>query len=204
MKNFGIFAVVVLLVFTQQAYAAGAPNAVPGWIIQKESSTIEFEGVQQGAPFKGRFKNFEGRIDFDANDLAHSKADITIPIDGIDAGNDDRNENLPRKDWFDTARFPEAHFVTTSIEKGLDRNTYVAKGNLTIRDVTLPVTLPFTLDITKNEAGEAIAVMKAETSVNRLDFGIGQGQWKDTKSVENQVKIIISLTAKQRLAQAPL
>lgn len=178
--------------------ATATPAAAPVWTIVKAESTLGFEAIQMGAPFQGQFKGFDGIITFDPDNLAASKADITIAMDSADAGSDDRNKNLPAKDWFNTESFPDAHFVTKSITKGLDKNQYVANGNLTIRDVTLPISLPFTLVITKNDSGESVAKMNGEAVLNRLDYGVGQGEWKDTKSVENQVKIKISLTAKAK------
>jgi polyisoprenoid-binding protein YceI len=187
-----------LFAFTSLPALAETTKTVPSWTIVKESSTLGFEGEQMGASFKGNFKSFDGTIQFDPNNLGMSKVNITIPIDSIEANSTDRNKYARMPDWFDTAKFPDAHFVTTSIEKGLDKNQYVAKGNLTIRDVTLPITLPFMLDIIKTDSGESVAKMNAQTSVNRLDYNVGQGEWKDTQSVGNQVKINISLTAKQK------
>lgn len=187
------------IAFFCTALAVEAAPAVPqSWSIVKAESTLAFEAVQMGAPFQGHFKEFGGIIEFDPNNLPASKAEITIDMGSVEAGSDDRDKNLPAKDWFNTDSFPEAHFITRSMSRGLGQNQYVAKGDLTIRDVTLPIALPFTLSITKNNSGESVAKMNGETVINRLDYGVGQGEWKDTKSVENQVKIKISLTAKTR------
>lgn len=192
-----LLALILFCAIPAQA-AAPAPSGPASWSIVKAESTLGFEAVQMGAPFEGKFKAFDGIISFDPNNLPASKADITISMDSADAGSDDRNKNLPTKDWFNTDSFPDAHFKTKSITKGLDKNQYVAKGDLTIRDVTLPISLPFTLVITKNDSGESVAKMNGEAIINRLDYGVGQGEWKDTKSVENQVKIKILLTAKAK------
>lgn len=188
-------ALTLALLVTFPAFAA-AP--VPVWQIVKADSHLGFEGNQMGAPFQGEFKSFDGTIAFDPANLAGGKADITIDMSSADANSTDRNKYLPMSDWFNTAKFPSAHFTVTGFEKGLDKNQYIAKGNLTIRDVTLPIMLPFNLDITKNPTGESVAKMTAETALNRLDFGVGQGEWKDTSSVANQVKVKITLTAIQK------
>jgi polyisoprenoid-binding protein YceI len=195
----GFFAALVGSVMIVMAMAAPvqAQEAVPSWQIITADSTLEFEGVQMGAPFQGHFKEFGGTIQFDAANLAASKATIAIHVGSADAGSADRDKNLKMKDWFNIDVFPDAHFVTTSFEKGLATNQYVAKGNLTIRDVTLPVVLPFTLEFAKSDSGQSLATMVGETAINRLDFGVGQGQWSDTKSVGNQVKLRIKLKATQ-------
>lgn len=184
-----VFAFLLTLALSVPALAQGA---APVWSIVKGdgASTIGFEGVQMGAPFDGEFREFDGNILFDPANLPGSKAMITIHLDSVDAHSTDRTKYLPMADWFNTAKFPTATFVTTVIDKGLDINQYVARGDLTIRDVTLPVTLPFTLTMTGDQA-----VMTGETSINRVDFGVGQGQWSDVKTVGADVKIKIKLTA---------
>lgn len=194
-----VFALLFLCFLSSPALAA---KVVPVWTIVPEESHLTFEAVQMGAPFEGEFKNFTGLIRFSSTNLPGSSAEITIPIDGVEANNPDRNKYIRMKDWFDAASFPNAKFVTTSIEPGLESGAYVAKGNLTIRDVTLPVTLPFTLAITSTDSGGSVAKMEGETTINRLDFGVGQGDWKDTKTVENPVKVRVSLTARE-VAAAP-
>lgn len=180
------------------AAPARAETAIAEWSIVKDSSTLRFDAVQMGAPFEGSFKTFGGKIAFDPANLPASKVDMSIDMSSVEASSSDRNNYLPMPDWFNTDAFPEAHFVTTAITKGLDKNQYVAKGDLTIRNVTLPISMPFTLDITKSDSGVEIAKMNGEAVLNRLDYGVGQGEWKDTKSVENQVKIKVSLTAQKK------
>ena len=182
---------------------AMAQTVAPGWKIVHgdDQSRIAFEGTQMGAPFEGNFREFDGKINFDAANLAGSSADITIHLGSVEANSPDRNKYLSMPDWFNTDAFPDARFVTTSIEKGLDLNQYVAKGSLTIRDKTLPVVLPFTLTMAPAQqegdttAQAVTAVMEGETSINRLDYGVGQGQWQDTKSVGAEVRIKIKVTA---------
>lgn len=189
---------IALFCATPASAAAVSPATAPNWVIVKDASTLGFEAVQMGAPFQGYFKGFDGIIAFDPNNLPASKAEITIDMGSADAGSEDRNKYLPMPDWFNVSAFPDAHFVTRSITKGLDQNQYVASGDLTIRGVTLPISMPFMLVITKRDSGESVAKMNGEAVINRLDYGVGQGEWKDTKSVENQVKIKVSLTAKAK------
>ncbi len=193
-----------LAFFTVMGAAQAQENAVPEWRIIPAESHIEFEGTQMGATFKGHFQSFAGKILFDAANLPASSARITIDIGSADAASSDRNKYMRMADWFNVDHFPESQFVTTAIEKGLGNNEYVAKGNLTIRDVTLPITLPFTLDITKTDSGVQQARMSGETSINRLDFGVGQGQWADTKTVANPVKLRILVVASPSPAPSPL
>lgn len=197
-----LFSLFALLVFSVPALAQD--GSAREWSIVSSESHLNFEGTQMGAVFKGHFQNFSGKINFDTANLPGSRADITIDMGSVDATSGDRNKYLAMPDWFNIGQFPEAHFVTTSIEKGLDINQFVAKGNLTIRDKTLPVVLPFTLTFTKDDSGQDVAHMAGETAINRLDYGVGQGQWSDTKTVENQVKLRIQLVAKPPVTHSPL
>ncbi len=187
------FFLAFMAVFSPALASDGAD--APEWKIIAEDSTLEFEGTQMGAPFKGVFKSFDGIIHFDAGNLKGSNAQITIEMDSVDANSPDRNGSIRMPDWLDTVQFPQARFITMGFEKGLAPDQYVASGQLTIRNVTLPVTLPFTLVIDKEGDGNEAARMTGETMLNRLDFGVGQGEWKDTKSVGNEVRVRISLKA---------
>lgn len=191
--------VLVLSVMTLPSLAM-AQEPAPSWTILKDRSTLRFEAVQMGAPFEGWFAAFDGTILFDPANLPGSKVDITIDISSLDATSADRNKYLPMADWFAVQVFPTAHFVTKNIERGLDATQFVARGDLTIRDVTLPVTLPFTVTFEKDpEAGTETASMSGETTLNRLDFGVGQGQWKDTKSVGAEVRVLVNLKATRKI-----
>ena len=170
---------------------AWAENSVTEWKIIPEESAIIFTATQMGAEFDGVFNRFDGNILFDPANPSTGRALIEIDTGSIDANSTDRNKYLPMPDWFNVAVFPTARFETTGFENGLGNNQYVARGNLTIRDRTNPVTLPFTLTV--NDDGKAHVT--GETKVNRLDFGVGQGQWADVKTVSAEVTVKISLTA---------
>ena len=62
----------------------------------------------------------------------------------------------------------------------------------------MPVSLPFTLDIETDGQGNNIAKMSGSMSIHRLDYTLGEGQWADTKTVENEVKISVSVKAQQQ------
>jgi polyisoprenoid-binding protein YceI len=96
---------------------------------------------------------------------------------------------LPDTPWFSAAKYPKATFVTHTF-KALGGNRYVAAGDLTIKGVTKPLTLPFTLVITADTAK-----MNAAVSLNRLAFGVGQGEWATTQVIPAAVQVTIALTA---------
>jgi hypothetical protein len=76
--------------------------------------------------------------------------------------------------FFDAAKFAQAHYTATQF-RALGGNRYAADGTLSLHGVTKPVTLTFTW------ASGAQPVLEGKATVNRLDFGIGSGDWADTR-----------------------
>jgi polyisoprenoid-binding protein YceI len=183
-----------LLLATTLVTPAFAQAEVQQWAIDNapEKSHINFEGTQMGAPFKGNFKEFSGNIIFDATKLEESKAEINIPLSSVEANSVDRNNYIKTADWFNTAEFPDAKFITKAITKGEGDNSYIADGELTMRGVTLPVKLPFTL----KEEGST-ATMEGQTTLNRIEYGIG-ANWNDPNTVGLDVKLDIKITAEKK------
>ncbi|MBK9586263.1 MAG: cytochrome b/b6 domain-containing protein [Alphaproteobacteria bacterium] len=163
------------------------------WRILSDKSRLAFSATQYGQAFEGTFA-FDGSIVFDPDHLDRSLADISIDISSIKTGSDDRDVQAKSAEWFDVEKFPKSRFVTETFES-TGANHYMATGKLTIRDVTLPVSFPFSLVIEKKEHGERGAQMRAELTLKRLDFGVGQGQWKGTETIGDGVKISILVYA---------
>lgn len=168
-----------------------ATMAQHGWAIVPEKSKLQFQAVLYNAPFTGDMKDFKGTIVFNPDDLSTAYADIRIGMKDVVTGDADRDSNIQGPDWFDTAKYTEARFETVKFEKA-DGNNYVAVGNLTLHGVTMPLILPFTLDIV-----DKTAHVQGKASIDRTDFGIGMGEWEDGATVAKNVDIIIDLSAVQ-------
>ena len=99
---------------------------------------------------------------------------------------------MPDSDWFAADKFPQAHVVVTGF-KPTSGGAYTAMGTLTIRGVTKPLTLPFTLAINGGTA-------KADGTVQliRTDYGVGQGEWATADTVGLEVSITFDLTASKK------
>ena len=169
------------------------------WVISHSQSAIKFEVTQYGQSFEGQFGNFDGTIIFDPENLDTARVDIEVDIASIKTGSEDRDAQAKGSEWFNVAEFPKAHFKADRFEaRGQDEsgaNRYTAYGDLTIRGVAIPVELPFTLSISQNDDGKSLARMEGQMTVQRLDFGIGQGQWESTEAIGNPVPLKISVTA---------
>lgn len=159
------------------------------WAIVKAQSKLTFRTTLYGSEFEGVFSGFDGKIIFDPANLESAFADIQIQMKNVATGDHDRDANIGYGEWFDSENYPESNFRTIQFED-LGEGRYLAIGNLTIRDVTMPLSLPFTLSIDGDTAK-----MEGEANINRLDYGIGKGQWEDEKSVGHNVKVKIQLIA---------
>jgi len=159
------------------------------WQVDAAKSTLTFKGSYQGESFDGRFKKFDATIAYDAADPSKSKFDVTIDLRSADTGSGERDETLATSDFFDTAKTPSAHFVTESFAKAGDG--VEAKGSLTIRNATKPVTLK----VKFAENGNA-ATLDVDATLQRADFGLGNGgDWADI-GAEVPVHGHLVLTAK--------
>ena len=142
--------------------------------VDAAKSSLTFKGTYQGEGFDGKFKKFEATIAYDAANLGASKFDVTVDLASADTGSSERDETLATADFFDVGKFPKAHFVTESFAKAAD-GSIEAKGNLTIRSTTKPVTLK--VRFAESGAG---ATLDVDTTLKRADFGLGNGSdWAD-------------------------
>jgi polyisoprenoid-binding protein YceI len=167
--------------------------AAPEWTVDGEASRVGFVAQQGGSPVPGEFKSFDAAIRFARDDLATSAVDVTIAIGSVDTGAAERNQTITSPDLFHAAKHPKARFAADSFEEA-GEGRYIAKGHLTMRGQTHPVELPFDLDISR-ENGTLRAVAEGAITVERLRWGIGQGQWEDTSMVPNEVRIEIKIVA---------
>ena len=133
----------------------------------------------------GIFKDFKGSISFDENNPATAKFDVTVDVASINTGNGLQNKHAKSDEWFDAAKYPTIHFVSTKVAK--TGAGYQVTGNLQIHGVTKPVSIPFTFKHTG--AGASFA---GSFTINRSDYGIG----KPGGEVPEPVKLDISVPVK--------
>ncbi|HEY3520031.1 MAG TPA: YceI family protein [Rhodanobacteraceae bacterium] len=151
------------------------------WKVDPARSALTFTGTYQGEKFEGRFRRFDAKIDYDPADLAHAKFDVSVDVASVDTANTERDQALPGKDFFDTARFPRAHFVTTRFRKSTN-GAVLAEGMLSLRGISKPATL--TVKFAQARSG---ATLDVDTTLKRLDFGVGGGDWADTSMIGDEV-----------------
>ena len=150
--------------------------------VQAPGSALAFGGMYQGEPFSGRFPGFATTLSFDPQQPAAAKLDVTIPLATATTANADYDGELRGAAFFDSAKFPQAHYRATGF-RSLGGNQYAADGTLSLHGVDKPVTLTFTW------TPGAQPVLAGKATVRRLDFGVGGGDWADTSLIPNEIAI---------------
>jgi polyisoprenoid-binding protein YceI len=171
--------------------AADAAGDVASYTTDVQQSRLEFTGVQAGAEFKGVFHKFTATVEFAPDALTGSHIDVQIDMNSVDSTDKDRDTTIRGKDVFDVAHMPAAHYVTKTISK--TAAGFNAIGSLTLHGVTKDVPIDF--QFTSMAGGAKLA---GSAKLNRLDFGVGQGDWKSTEWVADAVKISFSLVLKPK------
>jgi polyisoprenoid-binding protein YceI len=179
----------VTIVAAMLALALPAMAHAKNWNIDYAHSQLGFIGMQGTAAFNGGFHKFQTTIDLDPAHPQTGKISTIIDMASATAGSQDRDSYLPQSDWFNTSKFPEARFESSSIRKTAD-NTYVADGFLTIKSFSHPVSLTFTL-VPEQDHWRA----KGTTKLARNDFHVGEGEWTTEAYVKNQVEVDFDIIA---------
>jgi polyisoprenoid-binding protein YceI len=145
--------------------------AVGTWEIDSTHTQAEFVARHlMVTKVRGGFENLSGTIDV-ADDPKDSKVDVVIDVATVSTGTEDRDNHVKSGDFFDVETYPEMRFVSRSVEP--NGSMWKLTGDLTIKDVTRPVTLDFEfLGINRDPWGNAKAAFSASTAVEREDWGL--------------------------------
>ncbi len=175
-----------LLVPPTAVPAAEAPVGTPAGNWQVTEGTLTFNVRQMGADVQGGFAVWTADIRFDA---ARGTGDVSVTIDTTSMTLGSVTKQAAEPEFFDVPAHPTATFTAAITPAG---DGYLADGTLTLRGMSKPLRLPFTLTI----AGDT-ATMAGQTTLDRRDFGMGP-RYPDEASVGFAVTVDIALTATRR------
>jgi len=174
---------------TQAMATSSSSTGAGNWDVNAAESHVKFTASQQGDSFTGQFNSFVAVINFDPEAVEKASVIATIDLSSLSAGDKDRDGALPGKEWFSIKKFPEAVFTSNDFAK-VSENNYEARGNLTMKGKSQPLTLPFTLDITENTAD-----MIGKVTLNRALWEVGTGAWATDEWVSTDVVIDVKIRA---------
>ena len=143
------------------------------------------------------FGNVEGTLVYDAADVARSSVEVTLPLSGLEGFSAKFNEHLRSADFFDAAKFPKATFKSTKVEAAGEGKLKVT-GDLTIKDVTKPVTIEF------EQTGSAVdpfgntrVGFEGEVTIDRTEWNLSFNAALETGGVlvSEKVKLEFDISA---------
>ncbi len=151
--------------------------------IDTAKSSVSAVFKQMGVPVEAKFTRFSAQVSFDQAKPQEGKASVEIDIPSFDLGDPDYNREVQKKEWFNGSQFPKASFVSTRIQATAPGKLEVS-GKLTIKGKSADVSFPLSV---KKEGAQQ--VFEGSLPIKRLTFAIGEGEWKDTSIVADEVII---------------
>ena len=168
---------------------AAADDAGWAWSVDTSASAISFAGELYGDAFEGAFETWTAEILFDPDDPAAARIVATIDTTSATSGHRTANDSVRTDSWLDAEAFPEAVFEASAV-RSTGPGVYEADGTLTLKEITQPVTLPFTLTI---EDGAARA--EGALALDRRAFEIGTDDSENDDAVTPDITVSVVVAA---------
>ncbi|HQU93996.1 MAG TPA: YceI family protein [Pyrinomonadaceae bacterium] len=164
----------------------------------KAHSFIGFKVKHMGLiEVPGFFRDFTGTVNYDSANPTKSSVEFTAKVTSVDTGVAGRDRHLRTADFFDVEKFPDLTFKSTKVEK--KGKGWIVSGDLTMRGVTKPVSIPFEITgfVPGGERSGAKIGIAGETTINRRDFGVNYGGNMPSGGpvVADQVKVVLQIEA---------
>jgi polyisoprenoid-binding protein YceI len=166
---------------------AGTATVTAAAIADQGQGQVKFTARQSDVDLEGRFGRFSADIDFDPANPRAGRIKVAIETGSADAGSSDSDSLLRSREFFDAARFPVATFEATSIT-GTGDGRFEASGPFTLKGHSGNLVVPFTA-----RRDGANLWFEGRTTISRLAYKVGEGQWADTGSLDDAVLIEFKL-----------
>jgi polyisoprenoid-binding protein YceI len=144
----------------------------------KDSHSVKFSSKDP----KGEFKEMNGTVKFDENDLDGSKISLTFNVASISTGNGMMNKKAQTEEWFNGTKYPQITYVSSKIEK--NGNDYTVIGTLTIKGVAKEKKIPMKVIKTDGDL-----TFTGSFKLNRMDYKVG----KKSDAVPDNMDITYSI-----------
>lgn len=182
----------LLVLFT--VVAAAASLSAETYTIDPVHSSAGFSLRHIVSKFSSSFTKVTGTVEYDAAKPEASKVEATVEIASVATANEKRDNHIKSPDFFDAAKFPTATFKSTSWKKTGD-DTFDVTGDLTIKDVTKPVTFKTTLvGSGPGMGGATLTGWEATATIKKSDFNVA-GPAMLSKALGDDVTLNISVEA---------
>jgi polyisoprenoid-binding protein YceI len=166
------------------------------WKIDTAHTQISFSAKHMMVTnVRGTFHDVEGTIELDESEPTRSRGEFRVGAASVDTNFGARDTHLRSADFFDAERFPNISFVATQVEP-VKGDHFKVTGDLTIREVTKPITFDVTLDgIVPGMSGARHAGLSATATIARADWDLNwnvaleQGGWLVGKEIKLDITI---------------
>ena len=170
------------------------------WALDKAHSSVKFTVTHMlVTETEGSFRIFDGSMESAKPDLSDASIQFSVDVNSINTNNENRDRHLKSDDFFNAGKYPQMKFVSTAFTPA-GENRYRLTGNLTIRDVTKPVTFDVTGSGIVQEKRSTTAGFTATTIINRFDYGLKWDKATETGGVivSREVTITVNVALKRK------
>jgi polyisoprenoid-binding protein YceI len=166
------------------------------WVLDPMHSEVQFKIKHLViSTVTGSFKKFEGSATTQSDSFEGAEIDFSLDVDSVDTNQEQRDTHLKSPEFFDAEKYPKITFKSTSFEK-VSEEDYKLHGNLTVKDVTKPVTLNVEFGGSATDFyGNLKAGFEVTGSINRKEFGLVWDGVTEAGSIVlgSDVKLIINV-----------
>ncbi len=166
------------------------------WVIDPMHSELQFKVKHLViSTVTGQFAQYSGEVTTDDDSFTNAQVSLTIDVASISTNNAQRDGHLKSEEFFAVEKYPQITFKSTSVEK-TGSDAFKLTGDLTIRDVTKPVTLNVEQGgVATDMYGNTKAGFDVTGKINRKDFGLTWNGVTEAGSVvvSDEVKIVASV-----------
>ena len=169
--------------------------ATTKWVLDPTHSEVQFKVKHLViSTVSGFFKSFEGSLTTDSEDFENAQVEFSLDVNSIDTNQEQRDGHLKSAEFFDAEKYPKISFTSTSLTK--DGDDYKLNGDLTIKDVTKPVSLDVEYGGSAGDFyGNTKAGFEVTGKINRKEFGLTWDGVTEAGSivVGEDIKLIINV-----------
>jgi polyisoprenoid-binding protein YceI len=174
-------------ILTMSACFATISLAQAGEWRSTDDSEFGFETTFEGVATPGEFTQFSVALDFDSSSPGDGRLRVTVDLTAADMGDPDMNAVLFEPAWFDTQNFETAVFDSSEIVER-SPGEFLATGTLDLKGIRKTVNVPFAWTQTEDKA-----VMAGELTLDRNQFGIGNGEWASGDAIGIDVRLAFTV-----------
>ena len=166
------------------------------WVLDPTHSEVQFKAKHLViSTVTGYFRSFNGKAVVENEDFTDADIEFTIDAASIDTNQEQRDEHLRSADFFDAEKYPQIKFKSTSFKK-VDNDEYTLTGDLTIKDITKPITLKVEYGGTATDFyGNLKAGFEVVGKVSRKEYGLLWNGITETGSivVGDEIKLVLNV-----------